>query len=328
MVWEDTYEYEIANKWQELTNIRVRDNYVGPVNCYSGSITYNENIGGQTVSFRNPLAYHGRFEITLYPHLTYDIRLKREVSTEYAHGVPVTQEKLYTYNSRNQIATCRTSTSRSGYVMESYAYAADVSYYKDEFKANNVLDAVQNYQRTSGGATLYLNNTYGDVFSKFTLQSSEEYSSLYPEKRTVSYRYDSKWNPVEVTTPDNMSVVYLWGYKYSLPIARLKGITYAEVVSRLGTTGLDALCSAGSPNTTALYALKTSFPECEVTTWLHNPSYGLKEIRKATGFKDSISIMLWVIYLMCRIITKILLPRTSISGLLTALRRITFALML
>lgn len=286
MVWEDTYEYEIANKWQELTNIRVRDNYVGPVNCYSGSITYNENIGGQTVSFRNPLAYHGRFEITLYPHLTYDIRLKREVSTEYAHGVPVTQEKLYTYNSRNQIATCRTSTSRSGYVMESYAYAADVSSYKDEFKANNVLDAVQNYQRTSGGATLYLNNTYGDVFSKFTLQSSEEYSSLYPEKRTVSYRYDSKWNPVEVTTPDNMSVVYLWGYKYSLPIARLKGITYAEVVSRLGTTGLDALCSAGSPNTTALYALKTSFPECEVTTWLHNPSYGLKEIRKATGFKD------------------------------------------
>lgn len=140
--------------------------------------------------------------------------------------------------------------------MESYAYAADVSSYKDEFKANNVLDAVQNYQRTSGGATLYLNNTYGDVFSKFTLQSSEEYSSLYPEKRTVSYRYDSKWNPVEVTTPDNMSVVYLWGYKYSLPIARLKGITYAEVVSRLGTTGLDALCSAGSPNTTALYALK------------------------------------------------------------------------
>ena len=118
----------------------------------------------------------------------------------------------------------------------SYAYAADVSSYKDEFKANNVLDAVQNYQRTSGGATLYLNNTYGDVFSKFTLQSSEEYSSLYPEKRTVSYRYDSKWNPVEVTTPDNMSVVYLWGYKYSLPIARLKGITYAEVVSRLGTT--------------------------------------------------------------------------------------------
>lgn len=84
LVWEDTYEYEIANKWQELTNIRVRDNYVGPVNCYSGSITYNENIGGQTVSFRNPLAYHGRFEITLYPHLTYDIRLKREVSTEYA----------------------------------------------------------------------------------------------------------------------------------------------------------------------------------------------------------------------------------------------------
>ncbi len=84
LVWEDTYEYEIANKWQKLTNIRVRDNYVGPVNCYSGSITYNENIGGQTVSFRNPLAYHGRFEITLYPHLTYDIRLKREVSTEYA----------------------------------------------------------------------------------------------------------------------------------------------------------------------------------------------------------------------------------------------------
>ncbi len=240
----------------------------------------------------------------------------------------MTQEKLYTYNSRNQIATCRTSTSRSGYVMESYAYAADVSSYKDEFKANNVLDAVQNYQRTSGGATLYLNNTYGDVFSKFTLQSSEEYSSLYPEKRTVSYRYDSKWNPVEVTTPDNMSVVYLWGYKYSLPIARLKGITYAEVVSRLGTTGLDAFVFCRFTQYDGPLCTENVLPGMRVTTWLHNPSYGLKEIRKATGLRISISIMLWVVYLMCRIITKILLPRTSISGLLTALRRITFALML
>ncbi len=84
-------------------------------------------------------------------------------------------------NIKTRAATCRTSTSRSGYVMESYAYAADVSSYKDEFKANNVLDAVQNYQRTSGGATLYLNNRAGIAsFSKFTLQSSEEYSSLHP----------------------------------------------------------------------------------------------------------------------------------------------------
>lgn len=99
-------------------------------------------------------------------------------------------------------------------------------------------------------------------------------------------------------------------------------------MSRLGTTGLDALCSAGSPNTTALYALKTSFPECEVTTWLHNPSYGLKEIRKATGFKDFYLYNALGDLSDVQDHNQILLPRTSISGLLTALRRITFALML
>jgi hypothetical protein len=118
--------------------------------------------------------------------------------------------RIFANNSSTVAALARSFASRTvSYRYDSKWNPVEVTSYKDEFKANNVLDAVQNYQRTSGGATLYLNNTYGDVFSKFTLQSSEEYSSLYPEKRTVSYRYDSKWNPVEVTTPDNMSVVNL-----------------------------------------------------------------------------------------------------------------------
>lgn len=174
LVKEEINEYSIANKVKELVNIKVIDNYVGPVNhCLS--------LEGHP--YCNPYIYNGRFFITLYPYIAYDIQLTQQTETEYLNSVPISKEKLYTYNQRNQISTCKTSTSRSDYIQETYKYAADSSFYKDHLDYN-VLTAVMRYKRTSGSSTAILENKYGNVFTKFTLLSSTESSNVSPKRRT------------------------------------------------------------------------------------------------------------------------------------------------
>ena len=275
LVKEEINEYSIANKAKELVNIKVIDNYVGPV---------NHCLSIEAHPYYNPYIYNGRFFITLYPYIAYDIQLTQQTETEYFNSVPISKEKLYTYNQRNQISTCQTSTSRSDYIQETYKYAADSSFYKDHLDYN-VLTTIMRYKRTSGSSTAILENKYGNAFTKFTLLSSTESSNISPKRRTVSYKYDSKWNPVEVTYQDSSSVVYLWGYKYSQIIAKITNITYAKVLSRLGESSLNTLCSSNIPNSTSLYNLQNIFSDCEVTTWLYNPSYGVSEVRSPNGLK-------------------------------------------
>ena len=275
LVKEEINEYSIANKAKELVNIKVIDNYVGPV---------NHCLSIEAHPYYNPYIYNGRFFITLYPDIAYDIQLTQQTETEYFNSVPISKEKLYTYNQRNQISTCQTSTSRSDYIQETYKYAADSSFYKDHLDYN-VLTTIMRYKRTSGSSTAILENKYGNAFTKFTLLSSTESSNISPKRRTVSYKYDSKWNPVEVTYQDSSSVVYLWGYKYSRIIAKITNITYAKVLSRLGESSLNTLCSSNIPNSTSLYNLQNIFSDCEVTTWLYNPSYGVSEVRSPNGLK-------------------------------------------
>lgn len=275
LVKEEINEYSIANKAKELVNIKVIDNYVGPV---------NHCLSIEAHPYYNPYIYNGRFFITLYPYIAYDIQLTQQTETEYFNSVPISKDKLYTYNQRNQISTCQTSTSRSDYIQETYKYAADSSFYKDHLDYN-VLTTIMRYKRTSGSSTAILENKYGNAFTKFTLLSSTESSNISPKRRTVSYKYDSKWNPVEVTYQDSSSVVYLWGYKYSRIIAKITNITYAKVLSRLGESSLNTLCSSNIPNSTSLYNLQNIFSDCEVTTWLYNPSYGVSEVRSPNGLK-------------------------------------------
>lgn len=76
------------------------------------------------------------------------------------------------------------------------------------------------------------------------------------------------------------------GYKYSRIIAKITNITYAKVLSRLGESSLNTLCSSNIPNSTSLYNLQNIFSDCEVTTWLYNPSYGVSEVRSPNGIKN------------------------------------------
>ena len=164
-----------------------------------------------------------------------------------------------------------------------------MSPYHLDFEGYNVLDAVALYNRTEGGCTYTVENEYGDAFQHFVLLSSTEHDTFHPEERTYSYQYDGRCNPVEELGPDGLPVTVLWGYDYSLPVARITGATYEAVKAEVGESALAALCSAAQPDEAALGGLKALFPDCLVTTWLHEPSFGVKEETAPNGCRATCS---------------------------------------
>ena len=265
-VKEEICSYSINGEQREMINIYAVDNWIGPTG------TCHPQLDGFNV-----LVYNGRFTITLYPSSNYWVDLTQRTEKSYYGSTAVTNTESFSYNNTHQVSQIqRTSSDSALPVTEQFTYPSDNTGYPN-MRSYNVISPIVTHARTLDGKTITLTNTYSDSPSqKFTLQSTRE-NTPSGSYRTADYKYDSKWNPVEITFQNGISEVYLWGYNYSYVIAHIKNTTYATVTSRMGTTDLNTLCSASSPSATLLTKLRTQFPECEVTTWLYKPLVGVAQ---------------------------------------------------
>jgi YD repeat-containing protein len=259
---EEIFKYEITDVKKEMLNVLVEDGVYGlEVRCEDVSV------------LPNPEGYSPRFDISLYPSVSYWTDLTQHTETMYYGNSSVTSTQDYLYNSYHQPMTITRSSGDSAFpLVEEFRYPSDLGF--KDMKDYNVISPVVWYYKTIGNSTISINNTYAGWQDKFMLTSTREIagSPIYPRK--VSYKYDPKWNPVEVTYQDSLSTVYLWGYNYTYIIACIKNATYETVTFRMGND-LATLCSAATPGLSLLNRLRTLFLDKEVTTWLHDPSFGV-----------------------------------------------------
>ncbi len=114
-------------------------------------------------------------------------------------------------------------------------------------------------------------------------------------------KYDNKGNLLQFTMKDGLSTVVLWGYKQSLPIAKIEGATYAQVMQKFGlsTTDLksyldldivkksDLDIDSSSENNliTSLKGFRDTLHSTErvITTYTHNPGIGITSIQEPNG---------------------------------------------
>ena len=90
--------------------------------------------------------------------------------------------------------------------------------------------------------------------------------------------YDSKGNPLYVTTLDGRKFVFLWGYGNRYPVARIEGATYNEVGTWVGSTLINSLKTAtGSSVATILGNIRNSLSNRDVlvTTYTYSPGVGV-----------------------------------------------------
>jgi hypothetical protein len=269
--------YSIDNERKEMINILAEDNYVGPTDHCCGNFD-------DAIQY-NPYIYNGRYVITMYPSTSYKINLNKQTETIYENGDSLISESSFKYNPYYLLNEKIVNTSDpTKTIQETFTYSTD--YYPSGAYAamhlRNMVSPVITHTRTKANSFLRLTNTYSLINNVPAITSAKEETDKELNKN-YSYKYDKEMNPVEVTLQNTESTVYLWGYNYSYIIAAIKNIKYDTLVSRVGATQIDQLCSASTPSISILEQLRTILSDCEVTTWLHDPSIGIVQKTDPNG---------------------------------------------
>lgn len=117
--------------------------------------------------------------------------------------------------------------------------------------------------------------------------------------------YDDKGNLLQYTTKDGIPVTMIWGYNQTQLIAKIEGITYADLASKLGfantNTGYKTLpiVTASDADTNDAYETQTFIPQLDafrqntllkdyqISTYTYDPQIGVKSITPPSGIREN-----------------------------------------
>jgi YD repeat-containing protein len=153
----------------------------------------------------------------------------------------------------------------------------------DEIKTKSIIKpykevAIDATNSVSMPSRIHINNGITDIDESQTTDLKVTYD-----------QYDTAGNLIEYTI-FNSGVInaIIWGYKQTLPLAKIENATYASIPASLITavqTASDTGTEAGL--LTALTALRTGLPNAMVTTYTHIPLVGVSTITNPKGDKIS-----------------------------------------
>ncbi len=137
------------------------------------------------------------------------------------------------------------------------------------------------------GTSDYLPDSIYTIESSIPLSTFCRYSNpqntidgRYGKSPSLSYRYDSKSNIIQLIGKDRLATTYLWSYNGQYPVAEIKNSTYDQVKTVLGETYINNLSSNLNPTADNLKNLSdlrysTLLPNIQVTSYTYKPLIGL-----------------------------------------------------
>lgn len=239
----------------------------------------------------------GIVDVRRYPYILSRSELSRTVSTEYCPDSTVlVKTRDYLYNGTNhQVSRIDESTSIPGRVLRTaYTYSADAPDYvgwamKHAHRLNDVLEKrttlVENGQERpiSTRHTTYGTITVNDTLYFLPTSYSTAIGGNAAETR-ATYSYDGMRN-VRSVVADDLETVYLWSYHGQYPVARIEGLTYAEVEAAVGAAAMDDLLHAATPGASELNAVRNAVKAIGgiVTTYTYKPLVGIESETQPNG---------------------------------------------
>ncbi len=147
------------------------------------------------------------------------------------------------------------------------------------------------------GTGVFYNNNFG--INKITSERSEVISDFdiqLPEYSEVEYLYDDTYNPLKVIQEDIMHgssldeihehIAYIWGYNYTLPIAKIENINYTQIVNELSNMGysIESLQNKSDSELIAIFnSLRNHVNDGLITSFTHIPMLGISSITDPRG---------------------------------------------
>lgn len=202
------------------------------------------------------------------------------------------------YNDKNYVDHTRTSDSEGTAIQTKYSYA-----FQDGAPAGSHLLVAKNKIAQPVSTTGYKGSKiigaqkriYGNTHSYFPyvqeLMIAKEDQNLNGDlsddyKAVVEYfSYDEAGNPTELAQKDGTRIVYLWGYNYVSPIAKIENATLNEVLAALALEGDGPFSITadyaglqsihGAPLEDLFTKLRSLLPQSMISSFTYKPLVGV-----------------------------------------------------
>lgn len=165
----------------------------------------------------------------------------------------------------------------------------EYSYYTNT--ATNNIGNLQKVVSKKNGSTIATQNIIYSAanFKPLTMQESK--GTLALENKVQFVSYDDFSNIQEVKKENGTSIVYIWGYNKTQPIAMIEGAGYATVMATASAQINAAIAESNLASVTdaslkpKLNAIRTALPSYMVSTYTYKPGVGVTATTDAKGLE-------------------------------------------
>jgi len=278
--------YSESEKEIEYLNIHAEDKYYGPTDVCDDSGSWGPHY--------NKYSYNGRFLLTVYPNINYWTYLSNKTETDYFGTNKVTETTSYKYNSTNyQVSETSELTSDGHQKKTVLKYPNDLitqspEPYTTMVNDRNMIAPVVEQSSYKDDQFLELVRTnywylLNGAIKPYTIESQIGTNPLI--KRLTYNVYDVKSNPVHIIQNEAINIVYLWSYNYLYPVAKIEGLTYAQVLNLYPQTSIDNLAKTVNPTSDQINVVRTTLAgqPALVTTYTYKPLVGISSMTDPRG---------------------------------------------
>lgn len=238
-----------------------------------------------------------RYRSTVYSYYRVWNRLKADSTATYEKNGIIATKHEYTYNPYNYKISSETyPSSDGGKYTTTYTYPCDLADDVSRLMTseNYITPTIRKTLEKDGTELRSTSTTYahiaypnGDhIFRPVFVSTSQDGGE---EETRLEYTDYDELHQARTIRKDGMETVsYIYSYSSLYPIAEIKGATYAEMKSFLGTTTLENIENAPNPTRQDLEGLRTRLLPYSnpilMTGYLYKTGIGINTIMTSNGY--------------------------------------------
>jgi YD repeat-containing protein len=259
---------------------------------------------GQWVS--SSIADMSRTFMHFYPITVGNVRIKRKTVVDYLASssneiTEVSNISDYTYNSKHQLISERSNNSLDELDEKRYYYPQELytePMMSNLIEKNRINSPIKTEKYRNGVKTSEEKSVYAEDSSTGNLLLPKNvYAAKFPnslplipnighlEKMITYDKYDNNGTILQYTPEGGISVVIIWGYNKTLPIAKIENATYNDVSSYMAN--LQTASNSGTLTQTSFSNLRNALPNAMITTYTYVPLIGISTIADPKGYKTT-----------------------------------------
>lgn len=282
---QNTYQYDIFDQIKDKVGISRREIFpaevsdvepIEPEFAFYPSLYSSRNLTNETKT----ITKYGQNKVINVTSTTYDkdYALPKSVESivnESGNINSLIKQTSYPHNFSTPLMTSLVTANRIAepVIVKTIRKTGETT---EELSSQEVLYNIF----TKGSSSLILPRAVQTV--KGTQSSSNQF-----EEKIQFHDYDKFGNPIESSKKDGTHSVYLWGYNYTKPIAKIENATYLEVMNALGKSSSETLEYLQNYNDDVLkneiQKIRSNLSSAMVTSYVYKPLVGITSVINPRG---------------------------------------------